>query len=55
MANYNKKLNDTTVRIGEVRFSFANVFEPKAGANGGEPKYSCAILIPKSETKTYAK
>jgi len=46
MANYNKKLNDTTVRIGEVRFSYANVFEPRSN-NGGDPKYSCAILIPK--------
>lgn len=44
--NYNKKLSDTQVRIGEVRFSYANVFEPRANASG-DPKYSCAILIPK--------
>ena len=50
MPNYNKKINDTTVRIGEVRFSFANVFEPKAPKSGGDPKYSCSILIPKSDT-----
>ena len=46
MPNYNKKLNETSVRIGEVRFSYANVFEPRANASG-DPKYSCAILIPK--------
>lgn len=46
MSNYNKKLSDTMVRIGEVRFSYANVFEPRAN-NNGDPKYSCAILIPK--------
>lgn len=47
--NYNKKISDTQVRIGEVRFSYANVFEPRANASG-EPKYSCAILIPKTNT-----
>ena len=46
MSNYNKKLSDTMVRIGEVRFSYANVFEPRAN-NNGDPKYSCAVLIPK--------
>lgn len=48
--NYNKKISDTQVRIGEVRFSYANVFAPKAAQNGGDPKYSCAILIPKENT-----
>lgn len=44
--NYNKKISDTSVRIGEVRFSYANVFSPRASM-GNEPKYSCSILIPK--------
>ena len=44
--NYNKKISDTQIRIGEVRSSYANVFEPRANASG-DPKYSCAILIPK--------
>ena len=48
--NYNKKISDTQVRIGEVRFSYATVFSPKPGQNGGDPKYSCAILIPKENT-----
>ena len=30
-----------------VRFSYANVFEPKS-INGSEPKYSVSIIIPKS-------
>jgi hypothetical protein len=44
--NYNKMISDTCVRVGEVRFSYANVFAPKRTPNGQE-KYSCAILIPK--------
>ena len=47
--NYNKKLSETQVRIGEVRFSYANVFEPRVDQNGNE-KYSCSILIPKDNT-----
>ena len=50
MANYNKRLSDTQIRIGEVRFSYANVFEPRASM-GNDPKYSCAILIPKANTE----
>lgn len=47
----NLKKSETSIRIGEIRFSFANVFEPKRNDNGdgdGDPKYSCQILIPKS-------
>lgn len=47
--NYNKKISDTQVRVGEVRFSYAHVFTPRANSDGKE-KYSCAILIPKSDT-----
>lgn len=47
--NYNKKLSETSVRIGEVRFSYAHVFEPHS-TNGGDPKYSVSLLIPKSNT-----
>ena len=47
--NYNKKLTDTSVRVGEVMFSYAYVFEPRANMSG-EPKYSCSILIDKSNT-----
>lgn len=47
--NFNRKLSETSVRIGEVRFSYAHVFEPRS-TNGGDPKYSVALLIPKSNT-----
>ena len=52
MANYNKKISDTCVRLGEVRFSYAHVFEPRQSDNGGEPKYSVCILIPKTDKAT---
>lgn len=37
---------------GKVRFSYVQVFEPKA-INGGEEKYSVTLLIPKSDVDTY--
>ena len=39
----------------EVRFSYANVFTPKAQVEGGTPKYSVSIIIPKSDTDTISK
>lgn len=36
--------------IGPVRFSFVNIFEPKAINNQGEPKYSITLLIPKNDS-----
>ncbi len=41
----------TKVITGEVRFSYANVWEPKS-INGGDEKYSVSLLIPKSDKKT---
>lgn len=41
-----------TIVTGEVRFSFVNIFEPRAGQNGGDPKYSITILLPKSDIAT---
>ena len=51
--NYNKRLSDTSARIGEVRFSYAHVFE-KYDSNGDadKAKYSACLLIPKSDTAT---
>jgi hypothetical protein len=46
-----KKLSETAMVTGKVRFSFANVFEPKS-VNGGDPKYSVSLLISKDETET---
>ncbi len=41
----------TKVITGEVRFSYAHVFEP-ASIEGSEPKYSVSILIDKKDKKT---
>lgn len=43
--------NNTKVVTGVVRLSYANVWEPTA-INGGTPKYSVSLIIPKSDKKT---
>lgn len=47
-------MNNTKVVTGEVRLSYANVWEPKS-INGGKEKYSVSIIIPKSDQKTIEK
>lgn len=42
----------TKVITGKVRFSFVEVWEPKAMNEGEEKKYSIQLIIPKSDTKT---
>ena len=37
-----------------TRWSYANVWEPKS-INGGTPKYSVSLIIPKSDAKTVEK
>jgi hypothetical protein len=37
----------------ETRWSYANVWEPKS-INGGTPKYSVSLIIPKGDSKTIA-
>ena len=50
--NYN---NPTKVITGkDTRWSYANVWEPKS-INGGTPKYSVSLIIPKSDTVTIQK
>ena len=44
----------TKVVTGKVRLSFCQLFEPKA-IDGGAPKYSVTLLIPKSDTDTVGK
>ena len=44
----------TKVITGKVRASFVNVFEPKS-INGSEPKYSCSLIIPKTDVDTLKK
>lgn len=45
----------TKVITGKVRFSYVNVFEPDTPQDGGEPKYSVTLLIPKTDTATIGK
>jgi hypothetical protein len=45
------KQTDTKVITNPVRLSYAHVWEPKS-FQGAEPKYSCAILVPKEDTET---
>lgn len=53
MANKNT-VNPTKIITGVCRLSYANIWQAKS-INGGTPKYSTSILIPKSDTKTVAK
>lgn len=47
--------NKVKVVTGKVRFSYANVFQPKAAMEGATPKYSISIIIPKSDKEGVAK
>lgn len=38
----------------DTRWSYANVWEPKS-INGGTPKYSVSLIIPKRDTKILTK
>lgn len=46
---------NTQVTTGKVRFSFVNVFAPKAQMDDGPEKYSVTLLIPKSDKATLSK
>ena len=53
--NTNKIVNPMKVITGpNTRWSYANVWEPKS-INGGTPKYSISLIIPKSDIVTVAK
>ncbi len=41
-----------SVTTGKVRLSYCQVWQPKAPQNGGEPRYSVTLLIPKSDATT---
>ena len=50
-----KYTNPTKVITGpNTRFSYANVWEAKS-INGGAPKFSVSLIIPKSDTRTVEK
>ena len=42
----------TKVVTGKVRFSFCHIFEPQTSQEGGDPKYSVTLLIPKNDIAT---
>lgn len=49
-----KFINPTKVVTGKCTFSYLNCWAPKS-INGGTPKFSVSLIIPKSDTKTVNK
>ena len=47
-------LNPTKVITGVCRLSYANIWQAKS-INGGAPKFSTSVLIPKSDTTTVSR
>lgn len=44
--------NAMNVTTGEVRLSYVHLFKPYTAMQGQEEKYSCTILVPKTDTLT---
>lgn len=44
---------ENRIKTGKCRASYLNVITPRAAQLNAEPKYSVALLIPKSDTDTY--
>ena len=40
------------ITTGKVRASYVHIFQPRTPENGGDPKYSITLLIPKTDTAT---
>lgn len=40
------------ITTGKVRASYVSIFQPRVSQNGGEPKYSVTLLIPKNDVAT---
>jgi len=47
--------NKVRIVTNKLRFAFPKVFVPEASEEGGEPKYSVALLIPKTDKENIAK
>lgn len=45
----------TNITTGEVRLSYVHLFKPYAAMQGQEEKYSCTILVPKTDADTKAR
>jgi len=57
MSNNTNKVNSNPMKVitgPDTRWSYANVWEAKS-INGGTPKFSVSLIIPKSDTRTVAK
>lgn len=57
MSNNTNKVNTNPMKVitgPDTRWSYANVWEAKS-INGGIPKFSVSLIIPKSDTRTIAK
>ena len=52
MANLNKKISDTAVRLGPCRFSYVHVFERRHNVDGSAGKYEVSCIIPKTDNET---
>ena len=49
----NKLVNPTKgITSKDTRWSYVNVWEPKAIGENATPKYSVSLIIPKSDVKT---
>lgn len=48
-------MSATQITTGKVRFSYCNLFAPKAIQDGAAEKYSVTLLIPKSDKRTIQK
>lgn len=46
---------NTSMNTGKIRFSYPNVFSPRAAAAGQTEKYSVTALIPKEDKATISK
>lgn len=51
--SFNRVISDTSMRLGPVRFSYANVFRPRNNDDGTPGKYSLCVIIPKEDTEAY--
>lgn len=52
--NNQNVVNPTRIITGVCRLSYANIWQAKS-INGGTPKFSTSVLIPKSDTVTIAR
>lgn len=53
MANFNKKISETSVRLGPVQFCYVNVFSPKKSEDDEAGKYQVQIRIPKHDNAAH--